>query len=756
MKIATKSGNGSPRHAQVVPAFVVAGLTRPLDSWVGKILPAELLRWERLGDLSDSARRDLRKTILKRMRVRAERLWSEQIGVHLAQGWQESLGGQDRRRLEALPLTEGKPLEAWTLRELKDELRIPLEHVFEILARLESVYWEPPPVSLLGKVTSSPEYQPPVEVTTEVKAQAQEVLGFSWLSAVQPNDVRFGFDNADSLPAWIRSHCESKFAPSRLQELLVDLLRADKMTAEAEAHELARRVAHECAPRSGGPEAANRWASILMRRHISRVGPGRTLAEVGVEFGVTRERIRQVCEAFEEALSDAEIATPALDRVLLAAARVAPSTVDELDEQFRRFIGEGAGIEALVAWAKLLNRDTLPVECEQVRTRVRGKLVEVTMVQAPNAPSWVEALIRHVSRDISMFGCTNVLRVAGRLALKESVAPGQEAIETALEAAAGFRWLSKQTGWFTLGDTSNCSVATRVRKIVAVAQESVGTDEIAGALASDDMLMYRESVSLGLATPPVHVLRELFLCWPWLQVVQKGRFTASPAFDPSGVLSDVEQTIVNVITQHDGIACRFELKEVVIGQLGLTDVLLAVTLGSSPIIERVEHGLYRLRGRRVGDGALGAARMRLRERAYPMGGPYPNAGNDVFFARVTEASIRHEQYYVPTRFLKALSGNLLKVISPDGSIGEARVNRSGVLAGINRLFPEVKPGDLYRIEVRATSLSLEVQKIEAAQMLSESSDGLPLTKKDLGACPDYSGPVGAANLKAKPTRLVAG
>lgn len=39
---------------------------------------------------------------------------------------------------------------------------------------------------------------------------------------------------------------------------------------------------------------------------------------------------------------------------------------------------------------------------------------------------------------------------------------------------------------------------------MAVVHDHIGTDAIAAALDSDDMWVYQETQSLGLATPPVH------------------------------------------------------------------------------------------------------------------------------------------------------------------------------------------------------------------------------------------------------------
>lgn len=705
-QVSTASNEPSrARHAQVVPSFVLALLRRPLDSWVGQVSPGELLRWERAGDLTESARRDLRQTIVKRNRQQAERLWSRQVGVRLAENWQAALLPSDRKRVESLVTMCGeRPLVELTLREVKEALKLPLEHTLAILARLEAVYWVPPAQAQEQYAPSAINQCPRCSVTPEMRALAYEVLQLRWLKTVNPQDVRFPYPSEVALPDWIRAQMDQSTVLVEVPDLLKRLAAADKLTAAEEAQAIAEAVGTLCVPRSN-PEAAPRWVAILLSRHISPQGDGRTLIEVGNANGVTRERIRQICEAFEDVFIESDIATPALDKSLAATSRIAPCSVDEVNEQLARFIGEGAGIESLLHWTSVLGRDDVKVICHRTRTRVRGQLVDIKMVERAETAPWMTAMIRLVSRDCSMFGCTNILRVAGLLALRKNATPGQEAMENALEGAAGFRWLDRETGWFALGDSSGCSAASRVRKMMAVAHDHLGTDEITAALASDDMWMYRETQSLGLATPPVHVLRELFRGWPWLRVVQKGRFAPADSFDATRVLSDVEQLGVKVITDHDGVACRFELKEALIGQLNVSDVLVSVMLGSSPIFERVEHGLYRLIGQRVGDGAVNSARIRLRERnSHPLP-VMEGAKLNEFGARVTEAAMRNEQYHVPMRFKKRLFGQRVVVRDADDNVlGEARVGQAGTLAGLNRLFPAVKPGDVYRVEVLDESL----------------------------------------------------
>lgn len=697
------------RHAKVVPSFVLPGISRTLDCWAGTVAPGELVRWERLADLAESAKRDLRKAVIKRLRPKSDWLWAQTLGVRLVDGWRDRLTATDIRAIETvLAHYPDRSLEQLTLGEFRRAYGAPLERQLATLARLEALYWSPPPrPAPRPRVYVAPQSAEPV-LRSELQDLADRVLALPWLVRVTPQDLRFGFSGKSTLPEWIDEQLAEDRVTADAASLLKKLDDAAKLSAADEVRALTMAAGEECLPRTN-PEAAERWPKMFLARHLSPEGTGKTLNEVGDANGLTRERIRQICEAFEDVLQKGEAVTPSLDRALAAIARIAPCGVDEANQQLARFIGEGAGVECLIAWAKTLGQKNVSIKCHRVRRPLRGQVVDTTVVERAQTAPWVKPLINHVSRDTSMFGCTNIIRIAGLLAIKEGVAPGQEAIEAVLEGSALFRWLDKETGWFTLGDTDGCSVATRVRKIMAVVHDHVGADEIAAALASDDKLIYRETQSLGLAIPPVHVLRELFCTWPWLKVVQKGRFAASECFERAGVLGEAEQVTVQVMEQYDGVACRFELRQAIEDKLHISNMAVSVMLGSSPIVTRLEHGLYRLIGRRIGDAAVAAARSRMRSMAAQnTATPFPDAKPNEFVFRVTEAALRTEQYNVPERFRKGLAGQRVAVQGGDGqALGLARVYPKGSLTGLNRLFTP-KPGDFFRVAVVAGGLQVEL------------------------------------------------
>nr|WP_186329600.1 sigma factor-like helix-turn-helix DNA-binding protein [Variovorax boronicumulans] len=642
---------------------------------------------------------ELREHFLRRNRVTFKELWPLPTGISLPRGEASKLNSQDQLMLARLLEQATAPLEALTLEQVKGCLRQPLERVLGFLARVEALEWEvPPPVGCPPLAEELPATT--TWLDAKLRDRAIALLELPWVASASAQDVRLqALDLRASPNDWLSARLDHREVPSTFRVLVELLEQFDKMTASQEARAVVDALAWHCTPNRAPLATKARWKQMFLQRVLSESGNGRTLKEVGDAFGVTRERIRQICERFELACQGSAICTPALDRVVAAAARVVPMEVVYADEQLARFIGEGAGLESLLGWAALVGR-SYPVHCVRVRTNLRGVSGELAVLQKVGEAPWVASMVRHIRRDQQMLGCTNVLRVAGLLALRDEVCPGMEALETILQASTEFRWLDKETGWFTWGDSSRCAAASRVRKVVAVAHDTVGVDEIVGALASDDVWLYREDKSLGLAVPPVHVFRELCKSWPWVQVTQRARLALKPEADPGEGLSPTERVAVNVIAAQDGVACRFEISDAVHEQHGFSGVLVSTTLGSSPVFERIEHGLYAVRGRRMGDHALADARERAAARA---GRAFIALGDALasteFALRVTEASLRNEQYTVPARFGNQLNGNSFAVRSRTGApLGTAWVTGRGVLKGLNRLFPQARAGELYRVQ----------------------------------------------------------
>ena len=145
--------------------------------------------------------------------------------------------------------------------------------------------------------------------------------------------------------------------------------------------------------------------------------------------------------------------------------------------------------------------------------------------------------------------------------------------------------------------------------------------------------------------------------------------------------------------------------------LGVTEMGVAVMLGSSTIIAKLEHGIYALLGRRVGADAVESARTRMRVRIQGNSGIRYKVGANEFLLQVTEASLYREQYTLPAHFRHHFPGPDFEVFDEAGAlVGSAHVNRSGAVTGLNRLLPGLQVGDCIHVQAKDGAMWVGVRQ----------------------------------------------
>jgi len=171
---------------------------------------------------------------------------------------------------------------------------------------------------------------------------------------VRADDLRFSYPGPASLPAYLEQIRALRTVPAAVPALLASLVSAQTLTVSDEAAQICLLAAQRADGRGEADEFSQRRADILLARHLSPTGPGRTHQAVADGFGISRERVRQVCDRLVEHLRSRNVSTPALDRALRSAAAAAPVPASEIDASMRDLLGALAGIESLIGWAEVV------------------------------------------------------------------------------------------------------------------------------------------------------------------------------------------------------------------------------------------------------------------------------------------------------------------------------------------------------------------------------------------------------------------
>lgn len=597
----------SPKHARVLPSFAVRFVAKPLDCTLGMVDASELLAWQRPCLPSNGTANDLRAHFVKRRRPSFDVIWESRVDLKIVEQWRTVLNDEERLRMVPLLRNEEaiNSFPSLTLRAVKDALRMPVADTLGVLARLEALYWVP---ALWRKSTATTVYASgDVPVDAEFSDRMSVCLSSPWIEALESNDLRFPAADGRKLSVWIAEQLRRPVMSAAVHDLCVRLLDAGKATWADELADLVIYGIDQADPRPGSEEARQRWIGIFLARYG---GPrGLELQAVGDRYGITRERVRQICDAILVSLHAQPVKMPALEQLLSVATRIMPLPLEEADTQLARFLGEGCGLQAALQFAEVMGLPS-PVQQTSALARTHEGYKPVVIVETALAPAtWVSAALAHARRDCTFVGCTNFVRIAGLLALEQGVAQDLETLQAVFSKAPGFRLLDSDSGWFTLADSESSAAANRMRKLMSVATGSVEIDTVASALMTDDRWLYREGAR-ALAVPPVHVLAELFAGWQWLTANGHNKYTAKIKIEKKEVLSKTELGAIEAIEMHGGAATRSELAAHLIGNLGVSNVAVSQVTATSSALCKLDHAIYGIRGRSLPAEALADARKR--------------------------------------------------------------------------------------------------------------------------------------------------
>ena len=239
-------------------------------------------------------------------------------------------------------------------------------------------------------------------------------------------------------------------------------------------------------------------------------GDGRqhTLTEVGARFGITRERVRQVCAKLTKKGKTGSIAVPTMDRALTLIISRLPCSATQLEAELAEegFTAVGMSIESVGVGARLLNRP-VAFQVVNVHSGQEGRLVAL-----PDQIPIVMAAVDVAKRDVYFHGLTTIEQtqravasakmgsstdpspVRGGSSRRSSVAGGSNRRLPALGRKSppgrsgkldpsalshlvrqtvplidGFSWLDEAAGWFHLRPIQSHGLPKAIDKVLSVA-----------------------------------------------------------------------------------------------------------------------------------------------------------------------------------------------------------------------------------------------------------------------------------------------
>ncbi len=321
--------------------------------------------------------------------------------------------------------------------------------------------------------------------------------------------------------------------------------------------------------------ARDRNASIVAR-HFGFDGlGGANLQLTGNEFGLTRERVRQIVSEYDPRRQILPGGCPSLDRVIafIAADLPAPAADVETNLQRAGLTVKPFRIEGVVNVAGLLRRP--------VPFRI-GALNRKRFVLPASCPEFGDVVGR-ARRQVRRHGMAAISEFTSG-ALFGNCSRGEAGlIEAILAGQPDFHWLDRPAGWFWFASARNRALR-RIRKMLAVANP-LTVEELRAGLGRKGSLLAPESTLLAFCSQ-IDGLS-----------VRGGTIHASPRIEMAEVLNPTERDICRLLSENNGCMSNREL----ICQsafLGVKRSTFYQCVTYSPVVARYKRNHYRLIGSR--------------------------------------------------------------------------------------------------------------------------------------------------------------
>lgn len=434
-----------------------------------------------------------------------------------------------------------------------------------------------------------------------------------------------------------------------------------------------------------------------------------TLTEIGQQFGITRERIRQVCAKLTRKHKDIDrILAPVMDRTLAMIEKKLPASAAKLEAELVEtgLTKIGIRLGSIAVGAKLLER---PIGFKVVKIDTGGtgrESVASRLAARPDQVAPTLAITDMAKKETYFHGLGTVEKIDAMISEKFPECVSSKLVTETLSLIDGFAWLDKRAGWFRLMPIAKHGLPKVLDKILSVA-ESVTVSDMRTAMSRNRRLWEEP--------PPENVLLEYCRQTPGIRV--KGRrISSDPPRDWRTCLTGVELQLVEVLREHGPVMERGQMEDLCVAA-GMNRFSFHAFVSWSPVVAQFGHSVYGLLGAKVTQrqvDLLMAERRakRLAHRVLDKHGMTED-GRVWLAYRLSKAASTYAVITIPAALKKSVRGRF-KLLDPDGRQIGTLATKDGRAWGLGAFMREndAQIGDYVVV-------TLDLKKSTAEVALSE-------------------------------------
>jgi hypothetical protein len=555
------------------------------------------------------------------------------------------------------------------------------------------------------------------ELSAELTAEAEKIAALNEARSVRSDDPRFGgwiqaidsktrtaFELAEQLRRRTRDPADPGYVLDHIRQLRQGIERMSHLSLEDELIEIF----------ATARSARNR--EVIIAYYGWAEGQTHTLMEIGDRFGITRERVRQICAKLtKKKRGTGVILAPVMDRALALIEKSMPVTARELEAKLieKGLTAVGMSMEAVAAGAKLLNRP-IPFKIVKVeegkafaagraKTKIKKQFTAKQqgakreagecLVVRPEQVNAVTFIADQAKKEVYFHGLAKVAEMERMIARRSRGPINGQLVRQTLMLVEGFHWLDEHSGWYAIRGIAKHGLPKAIGKVLAVAAD-VTVTQLRMALARNRRL-WKEP-------PPEKVLLEYCRLLSGVRVEGK-HIRSDPPRNWKKVLAGVEAQLVEVLKKHGPLMDRGSMEDLCVGA-GMNRFSFHAFVSWSPVIVQFGPSVYGLLGAKVThdqvDKMLAATRAKRKSYRVLSDHGVNKAGNVWLRYRLSKAASTYAVITIPAGLKKIVRGRF-QLLAPDGKAIGTLATKEGRAWGLGAYLRKCKAkfGDLITLTI---------------------------------------------------------
>ena len=372
----------------------------------------------------------------------------------------------------------------------------------------------------------------------------------------------------------------------------------------------------------------------------------RTLEKIGEEFGLTRERVRQIILRFEKRfnLNKKKIiySLPILDSSLQIVADNIPDLAESIEYKLfeKRISKNPFHLDGLISCGKLTG---MAVPFSIVNFQKKRFVVEPGLNKLP------KTIYFYAKRIIEHLGVATISDVYAQIneEIKQKINP--HFIIKVISLVNDVNWLddSKEWFWFNIRPRRN-RLRNLIKKTCSISSK-IDISELRKGVARNHRME-------GFA-PPRQVLLNFCKTLPWCKI-EGSTVTVDSNLNWEKVLdrSSTEWAMAAILKEYGPIMSRVKLQEKCF-EVGMGQVAFFSALSNSPIITKFAPGVYGLRGAKSQPGTIESLKPKREPKKVVLDYGWTRDGKIWIGNRVSESIMLSGVCGIPSSMKNFLQGN---------------------------------------------------------------------------------------------------